>query len=123
MLASAIRALTLTTRRSVLARLVAVVCAVAILTVSLVHSFHHLSGTAPVVAVQADTGTLDDSSDISKKAPAAIEHCLACMTATLADRAQPFVRHHVMLDLAMRIADRVRPHTPLVEIPPPISTI
>lgn len=117
------RTLVLTIRDSALARWVAVVCAVALLAVGFIHSVQHVNTPVPIVVTQADSNNLDDSTDIPKKAPGMIEHCFSCSMVTLADMAQPFVPYCITADLPMRRVDEKRSHPPVVEIPPPISTI
>lgn len=124
MLARMIGALTSITRHVVQARLVAVLCAVAILVAGFGHSIHHLGAPILNITAQIDAGGSDDSSpDRPKIAPAAIEHCLGCVAIVVANPAQLIVPHPVAAGLAMPIVDEVWPHTSVVEIPPPISAI
>lgn len=117
------RALVSTIRDSALARLMAVLCAVALLACGFAHSVHQFNTPIPTVAMQADAGTPDDSPDTSKKASIAIEQCHCCSMIALADLTRPFVPHDIAADLPMRRVDEVRPYPPVVELPPPISTI
>lgn len=123
MLVGAIKALKCTVRSSAPAQLMAVLCAVAILAVGFAHNVHHFNAPISIVAVQADTGTVDDATDTSKIVPVVIEHCFGCSMIILVNLAQPFVPHCISSDLPMRRADAERPHPPVVEIPPPIATI
>lgn len=123
MLAGAIKALQCTMRSAALARLIAVVCAVAILTVSFAHSGHQFNQQMPIIAMQADTGTSKDLPDSSKKSPVVIDHCFGCSMIVLVSLVRPFVPHRIAADLPTRNADKVRPHPLVVEIPPPIASI
>jgi len=106
-----------------LRRAVAIVCAVALLTIGFAHSVHHFGGAVSAVAVQADVGTSDDSPDTSKKASLAIEHCHGCTMIAMAALAQPAVPTLIAADIPVRRFDDKRPHPPVAETPPPISTI
>lgn len=117
------RALVSTIRDSALARLVAVLCAVALLACGFAHSVHQFNTPIPTVAMPADAGTPNDSPDTSKKTSIAIEQCHCCSMIALADLARPFVPHDIAADLPMRRVDEVRPYPPVVELPPPIATI
>ena len=110
-------------RSSVSVRLVAVLCAVALLAVGFAHSVHCLNAPVSIVAVQVDTGTLEGSSDISQKATFALEHCFGCMTFIFANLVEQFLPHRVPLKLPPRLVDEARPHPPIVEIRPPIAAI
>lgn len=106
-----------------LRRAVAVVCAVALLTIGFAHSVHHFGGAASAVAMQTDVGSSDDSPDTSQKASLAIEHCHGCTMIAMAALAQPAVPTLIAADLPVRRFDENRPYTPVAETPPPISTI
>lgn len=123
MLARAIKALKCKMRGSVPNRLVAVVCAVAILAAGFAHSVHQSNEPMPIVAMQADSGTANDLPDTPKKSPVVIEHCFGCSIIALTDLALSFVPHRIAADLPMRRVDEKRPHSPAVEIPPPITSI
>ena len=112
-----------TMRNRVPARFVAVVCAVTLLAVGFAHSVHHLNAPVSIVAIQADTGILEDSPDISKKVAIAVEHCFGCMTFIFANLVEQILPHRVPLKLPLRLVDEARPHPPIVEIRPPIATI
>ena len=123
MLASAIKALKCTMRGSAPFRLMAVVCAVAILAASFAHSVHQSNEPVPMVTIQADAGTANDLPHTPKKSPVVIEHCFGCSTIALVNLDLPFVPHRIAADLPTRRADKVRPHPLVVEIPPPIASI
>lgn len=123
MLAGAIKALNCTRRISAPARLMAVLCTVAILTAGFAHSIHQSNALMPIVAMQSDAGTPNDLPDTPKKLPVVVEHCFGCSMIALADVAHPFVPHRITADLPTRRVDRVRPHPSVVEIPPPIASI
>jgi len=123
MFASAIKALKCTRRGSAPARLIAIVCAVAILAVGFAHNVHQLSQPMSIVTVQVDTGAANDLPDTPKNSAVVIEHCFGCSAMALADLALPFIPHRIAADLPMRKIDEKRPHAPAVEIPPPIVTI
>jgi hypothetical protein len=89
MLASAFRALTSTMRSSVPRRIMAVVCAVALLAVGFAHSVHHFNAPMPIVAMQADLSSLDGFPDTSKTAPTAIEYCHGCSEIAMPPLSQP----------------------------------
>jgi len=108
---------------SALRRAVAVVCAVALLTVGFVHSMHHFGAAASAVAIQTDVGSSDDSPDTSQKASLAIEHCHGCTMIAMAALAQPAVPTLIAAKMPVRRFDDKRPHPPVAETPPPISTI
>lgn len=108
-------------RSSVLVRLVAVLCSVALLAVGFAHSVHHLNAPISVVAVQVDTGTSEGSSDIPQKATFAVEHCFGCMTFIFSNLVEQILPHKVPLKLPLRLVDGARPHPPIVEIRPPIA--
>jgi len=76
-----------------------------------------------IVAMQPDAGTADDPPDAPKKLPVVIEHCFGCSMIALADLALPFVPHRIATDLPIRRVEDKRPHSPAVEIPPPIASI
>ena len=123
MFAGAFKALKCTRRGSVPARLMAVVCALAILAAGFAHSVHQSNEPMLIVAMQADGGAADDLPDTPKKSPVVIEHCFGCSMIALADVALPFVPHRIATDLPMRRVEDKRPHSPAVEIPPPIASI
>ena len=123
MFAGVIKALSCSRRRLRPTRLVAVVCAVSILSAGLAHSVHQSNELMPIVAMQSDANATNDLPDAAKKSPVVIEHCFGCLVIVLADLAQPFVPHRLATDLPMRRVDEKRPHSPAVEIPPPIATI
>lgn len=104
-----------------LRRAVAVVCAVAFLTIGFAHSVHHFGGSVSAVVMQADVGSSDDSPDTSKKAPVAIEHCHGCLMIAMAVLPPSVVPKLIAADLPVRRFDEKRPHTPVAETPPPIS--
>jgi hypothetical protein len=104
-------------------RTVALACAVALLIVTFAHSIHHFAGSAPTNVVQENVNTSDTSPDSSNKASIMIEHCQGCSMIAMVVLAQPVVPNRIAADLPMRRVDEKRPHSPAVEIPPPIAMI
>lgn len=106
-----------------LRRAVAVVCALALLTIGFAHSINHFGGPVGTVAIQADVAPSDDAPDASKKAPVAVEHCHGCSMIAMTALAPSFGPTSIAADLPVRKFDGKRPHIPVVETPPPISSI
>jgi hypothetical protein len=123
MLASALRPLMSTLRSSAPRRVMAVVCAVALLAVGFAHSIDNFHAPMPIVAMQADLGSFDGFPDTSKTAPGPIEHCHGCSTIALPVLAQPIGPIPMVAKLPAPRLDSVRSHSPLAETPPPIFTI
>ena len=123
MFARALKVLRCGRRSSAPARLVAVVCAVAILAAGFAHSVHQTNAPTQIVAMQADAGISNDLPDTPKKASIVVEHCFGCSAIALANPVQPFVSHLIAADLPTQRADKVRPRPLVVEIPPPKATI
>lgn len=106
-----------------LRRGVAVLCAVAVLTIGFVHSVHHFGGPVSTIVVQAEVGSSDDSPDTSKTAPAAVEHCHGCSMIGMAVSMPAVAPMFLAADLPARRFDEKRQHIPIAENPPPISSI
>jgi hypothetical protein len=107
---------------SVLNRALSLICIVALVTVTFTHSVHHFAGSSPAYAVQAVASSLDISPDSSKQAPV-VEYCFGCSMIALPYLAPVIIPHRLATDLPMQKIDDERPHPPVVEVPPPISTI
>jgi hypothetical protein len=124
MIVRALQGLRLWVTAPVLRRAIAVVCAIAFVLVSFAHTLHHFNGPSPTAIIQADLGAFDDGGpSASKKASFAIEHCHGCSmiaTAVLPPLTTP---DRIAADLPARKFDQQRPHTPVTETPPPISSI
>lgn len=107
----------------VLRRAVAVVCALALIAVGVLHSAHHIIEPPVPVTVQADVGPTDDAPDQSKRTSAAVGHCHGCMmvaTTVLAPSIEP---DRIATDLSTAKSHDRRPHIPPAETPPPIVAI
>ena len=102
---------------------VALICALALMTITFAHSVHHFGGPVAAVATQADVGTSDDYPDTSKKASIAIEQCHACSMIAMSALAPSLNPIRIAAEVPLRRFDVSRPHAPVAETPPPISTI
>src|SRR5262245_55670037 len=96
------KALSLKASRATPHRVIALLCAVALLAVSFAHSIDHFSAPAPIVAMHADWGFIDDSPDGSQQAPGAIEHCHGCAMNTMVALAPPILSVTVSTELPLR---------------------
>ncbi|MFH1345868.1 MAG: hypothetical protein ABIL01_32360 [Pseudomonadota bacterium] len=106
-----------------LRRAIAIICAVALLTLGIVHSVYHVGGAVAAVALQGDVVPSDDSPDAPKKAPVATDYCHCCSMIAVAMSAQPVVPIPVAVDLSTGRFDEKPPHPSVVETRPPIFSI
>jgi hypothetical protein len=110
--------------RAGLRRLVAIVCAVAFLTVGFGHSHQHLDALAPAAAgAPALAAAADLSPDLAKKAALALEHCHACTMIAIPLFVSAPPAAPVAAAPSLRAAADFRPHPPISDSPPPKSTI
>lgn len=122
-LADVIRSLISTIRSSATARLVAVVCAVAFLSVTLIHGAHYFN--APVLAsvLQADVGSSDDVPEAPIKGPITSVHDHGCSGVAMPVLAQAAIRLRITANVPSIEIAGLLPSPPGVESRPPISTI
>ncbi len=109
--------------KSAVRRALVVLCAVALVTVSVVHSVEHFVGTANSVAIQTVVDASGDASDSSKKAPIAVEHCHACTMIALAALAPSVLPIAITTELPVRRSVGLRPHSRIADTPPPKLSI
>ena len=118
------RGITRILRWSALRRAIAAACTAALLIVGFAHSLHHFDTAIPAAAASyAGSDPQHDTPDSSEKARVAIEHCHGCVmvaTAVAAQAAPPIFMPREQPAVAV---DRMRPHPPVAETPPPIPTI
>jgi hypothetical protein len=117
------RLLTAVASRAHLRRIVATICAAAFLVVGIAHSVQHFSAAIPVVTVQADAGSTDDTPDSSARATGATEHCHGCTMIAVEALVESVIPPITPLALPTTRWDGPRPCPPIVETPPPRPTI
>ena len=105
--------------RGVLRHLVAMLCALAFLTVGSVHGVQHL-GTAFAAVEDVDSS---DVPDAPQKAPLAAEHCFACAVLAVPSPADAVVPVAVGTAQVRSHPASMRSHPPNAETRPPIRTI
>lgn len=105
---------------SALGRLVALVCVLALLTVSFGHTVQHHDTFKSAASHEVSVSSSDDSSEPVERSTAPSEHCHACSMIASID-------HHKAVSVLVAGSDRLsmfefqlRTHTPLAENPPPI---
>jgi hypothetical protein len=105
------------------ARIIALVCVLALLTNGLTHSITCSGGLSSTIASLTGSDTSGDLPDSSKRASIATDHCIGCSMMVIAASVQPVVPDRIAADLPVRRFDEKRPYPPAAETPPPISTI
>jgi hypothetical protein len=109
--------------RAVLRRAIAIVCAVAFFTVGVAHAMQHFDGGVTFATSHVTVSSTDDSSDASKAAPLALEHCFACTMIGMPAAAQSIMSNDLEEESLRPIMGDVRPHPPAAVTRPPIVTI
>ena len=105
-----------------LRQVIAIVCALAFVSVSVAHGVQHFS-TPTAISSQADVGSQDDGPDPSNKASVAFEHCQGCSMIATVVIAPSTVHELIEGDLPTPRFNLHRPHSPVAETPPPIASI
>lgn len=123
MLADALGALMPKRRSPAMGRLVAVLCAIAILVGGFAHGINHLGAPNVTVTAQVDSGGANDAPELPKQIPVAVDHCLGCLIFAAPAMVETAELRRLAVKVAVRRADEVRPHLSAVELPPPISMI
>jgi hypothetical protein len=101
----------------------AVFCAIAIVLVAFAHSAQHFNGQALFAVAQVDLGSVDDGLDAPDKASVTFEQCQGCSIFAMVAFSPSTRPDLVASDLMPLKFEQHRPHTPVAETPPPISSI
>ena len=104
-------------------RVVALLCAVAILAAGFAHSLHQAGEPIASAALLTDYGDTGDGPETTKKPLVSIEHCFGCSIIVLAQVAMLSAPQRLAADVPNLNVDDHRPHSPPVEIPPPIAAV
>jgi hypothetical protein len=101
-------------------RCIAILCALAIISVSVAHGVQHFNAPVTGVVIQADLSPADDGANT---AMLAVDHCIGCSMSAMAAILFSLIPELAAADLPTFAFNEYRPHTPAAETPPPKSSI